>query len=390
MLVTSDGAWADAGLGRLVDALAEGCGGLDVALAEAPGDAPLREHRLSERVRVTLLPRMPSLARGFSKAAACRSVIRSLEQRCDALVVQLPFAAPAALASARTPRLYQVCADVLAQSRSAANYAGVKRAPARLVGRLLDRWQAGLVRRSDSRVVTHGERLLERYRGRGRAVVSSALLASEIGTARRTRPTGAPFRVLFVGYLRHEKGLDTLLDAFDGLRARHPDAELEIVGGTDLVDTGIERRLRTATESRGGVTLRGALPFGPELFQTFAEADVLALPSLSEGTPRVLVEARAFGCPVVASRVGGIPTSVDDGVDGLLCEAGSASELEHQLDRLAQDDELRARLVAAGYERARRTTVETFAGALLDELATLVADSVPENAAVSTASGGPE
>ena len=114
--------------------------------------------------------------------------------------------------------------------------------------------------------------------------------------------------------------------------------------------------------------LTGALPFGPKLFQHFADADVLVLPSLSEGTPRVLIEARAFGCPVVATRVGGVPLSVDDGEDGLLFPPRDTDALVEALRKLSNDDALWRRLSLAGIERARRTTVEVFADSIADEI----------------------
>ncbi len=92
------------------------------------------------------------------------------------------------------------------------------------------------------------------------------------------------------------------------------------------------------------------------------------LPSLSEGTPRVLVEARAFGCPVVATRVGGIPTSVTDEVDGLLVPPSDPDALTHAMSRLMTDATLHARLKQAGIARARRHTVEAFVSTMAEEV----------------------
>ena len=64
-----------------------------------------------------------------------------------------------------------------------------------------------------------------------------------------------------------------------------------------MVDSGVERLLRREGVKAGSIEVVGALPFDRKLFQQFADADVLVLPSRSEGTPRVLVEARAFGFP---------------------------------------------------------------------------------------------
>jgi glycosyltransferase involved in cell wall biosynthesis len=65
--------------------------------------------------------------------------------------------------------------------------------------------------------------------------------------------------------------------------------------------------------------------------------DVLVLPSLNEGMGRVLVEAMIAGRPVVASRTGGIPDLIRDGVDGLLVPPGDASALADAILALIQN-----------------------------------------------------
>jgi glycosyltransferase involved in cell wall biosynthesis len=226
--------------------------------------------------------------------------------------------------------------------------------------------------------VANGEAIDRWYGGRGRVVISSALRDSEILSVQRRRPLGDGFRVLFVGFLRHEKGLDTLVAAFKILLEALPQAELEIVGAAHTVDQGVGSQLeRELADLRaaGKARILPALPFGPELFQRYADADVLALPSRSEGTPRVLVEARAFRCPVVATRVGGIPSSIDDGEDGLIVPVDDPSALARALERVAADSNLRARLVERGLERARRATVEVFSSVLVEAIEDLVPDA---------------
>ena len=151
--------------------------------------------------------------------------------------------------------------------------------------------------------------------------------------------------------MRRAKGIDTLIEAFDSVLDRVPGAELVIVGPRDTVDHGMTEFLEQGLQrlsTRGTVRQLGHLDFGPALFQQYADADVLALPSRSEGTPRVLVEARAFGCPVIGTRVGGIPTSITDGVDGLLIPPNDARGAG-QFDRArGADAELRRQLVEGG------------------------------------------
>ena len=98
----------------------------------------------------------------------------------------------------------------------------------------------------------------------------------------------------------------------------------------------------------------------PEVLEHLKETDIFVLPTLSEGTPRVLVEARASGVPVIASRVGGIPSSVEDGHNGLLVPSKNPQAIAGAIDRIIEDDDLRRNIIQNGYERARELTVDKF------------------------------
>jgi glycosyltransferase involved in cell wall biosynthesis len=369
-----DALWTDAGMGRLIDAIAPLCKEFNAALCRSEQPQALLDHRLDlASDQVIRLPDLPSIGRGFGKIRSSRRVIREIERRSDVVIVQLPFAATLALAGARRPRVYHVCADIWEFARRSSRFAGWRRPPALFVGGLIDRVQAALFRRGDVRVVTNGNSLRQHYhRPPGRAVVSATILDREIASATRQRPADAPWRVLYVGYIRHEKGTDILVKAFSRVLDEMPDAELEVVAGRDeagrAMAGGFESAL-AALEKKGTVRFLGHRNFGPELFQCFADADVLVLPSRTEGTPRVLVEARAFGCPVIGTSVGGIPTSISDNVDGLLIPPEDPAALAEAILRLARDPALRERLVANGYSTARRSTVEAFAASIAEEVA---------------------
>jgi glycosyltransferase involved in cell wall biosynthesis len=323
---------------------------------------------------------MPSLAGGFLKVRSSREAIREVERRSDVLIVQLPFEAPLALVSPGKPRVYHLIHDIWSVARFSPGYAGVRRPPAMLVGAAVDSLQRKLLHGAQARCVTNGKEIYEHYGDPpGRPVVSATISEREILSAHRQRPADAPFRVLFVGNLRHEKGIDTLLDAFQQLLVSLPDAELEIIGTPHTFDRGLDDRVRPQLEQlerRGALRFLGRRQFGPELFQCFADADALALPSRAEGTPRVLIEARALGCPVVATAVGGVPSSVTGEVDGLLIRPDDPAALTAALLRLAKDKPLRERLIEAGVERARRTTVERYAAAIAEEVE-IAAANVP-------------
>jgi glycosyltransferase involved in cell wall biosynthesis len=352
-------------------------GRLTLALSPLHTKPALFDHQLATTLEdIIPLPRLESIGKGFPKAAQCTRVIRELERRCDVLVVQLPFEAPISLWRARRPRVYHICADILAFAKCSSRFARWKRAPALAVGTLIDRMQAGLFRRQDVRVLTNGQTLREHYGSPpGRAVVSSTLRSEEVLSVKRQRPANAPFRLLYVGYIRHEKGTDLLIDAFDRVLETIPQAELEIVGATDggskAMGDAFQAQLARVAR-KGVVRFLGHRSFGPELFECYANADALIVPSRTEGTPRVVVEARAFGCPVIATAVGGIPTALTHGVDGLLVPPENSAALADAVLRIAQDRQLQSHLVAEGIKTARRSTVEAFTEALAAELVELM------------------
>jgi glycosyltransferase involved in cell wall biosynthesis len=88
--------------------------------------------------------------------------------------------------------------------------------------------------------------------------------------------------------------------------------------------------------------------YQPDVAGYYRLFDSFVLPSVNEGTPVSAIEALASGTPVVATRVGGVPDVVRDGVDGFLVEPGDTEGAAETLAQLAADPELRARLGESG------------------------------------------
>jgi sugar transferase (PEP-CTERM/EpsH1 system associated) len=141
-----------------------------------------------------------------------------------------------------------------------------------------------------------------------------------------------------------------LVEALAHLRTRHPARsariKLSIVGDGPLLPA--VREQVAALGLQDAVWLPGARADIGALLHTFS---VFALPSLAEGTPVSMLEAMACGLPVVASRVGGIPEVIDDGVQGFLVPVGDAEALAEALARYATDPDLRARHGRGGRAR---------------------------------------
>ena len=210
--------------------------------------------------------------------------------------------------------------------------------------------------------LANGEALGRIYRSpRTFVTASSTLCRSEIHP-RADTCTGPIVRILFASFLRPEKGAEYLLAALGKLRTQRA-WELIVAGGqTDIpaYRAQLEAIIRTC-EIGNRIQLVGHRAYGEELFALMRSCDLLVLPSLSEGTPHTLIDARGNGLPVVASRVGGIPTMITHGVDGLLVPPKDPDALAAAIDRVIEDQALRQRLIVEGLKYAQRHTVEAFA-----------------------------
>ncbi len=151
--------------------------------------------------------------------------------------------------------------------------------------------------------------------------------------------------VLSLASLRPRKGQVHLVDAFQRLRADAPQARLVLAGdGSDR--DALEARIGAAGLD-GVVHLPGRVAARPAM----AAADIACVPSLKEGLSIFSLEAQLAERPVVASAVGGLVESVDDGTSGTLVPPGDPAALARALDPLLRDAALRARMGAAGRAR---------------------------------------
>ena len=96
---------------------------------------------------------------------------------------------------------------------------------------------------------------------------------------------------------------------------------------------------------------------GKELNALYRSADIYVIPSYHEGFPRTIWEAMANGLPVIASNVGSIPSFVGD--SAILIRPHNVTDLTDALKRVMNDNSLRKRLIASGYERAKQNTLGT-------------------------------
>jgi D-inositol-3-phosphate glycosyltransferase len=163
--------------------------------------------------------------------------------------------------------------------------------------------------------------------------------------------------LLFVGRLTPIKGLETLLRALAAvsLGSASPSIHLVVVGGEKggHDDTPSLRRLAAELGVSDRVDFRGQLP-QDALPEYYRAADLCLMPSRYESFGMVALEAMASGIPVVASRVGGLAVTVQDGVTGVLVPEGDVDALARAVGSLLGDERRRQLLGLQAVEWARR------------------------------------
>jgi D-inositol-3-phosphate glycosyltransferase len=192
---------------------------------------------------------------------------------------------------------------------------------------------------------------------------------------RRLDLEGRPL-LLWVGRIAPIKGLDTLLDAVARLSGSGQDMRLLVVGGdADEPTNGHETSLRRRIERLGlGDSVRFVGPQPQSVLPLYyAASDVTVLPSYYESFGMVALEAMACGSPVIASRVGGLVTTVRDGVTGFLVPDGDVEALAERIATLVADPELRWRLGREGVRWAAQHRWPCVAEAVCKEYASLEA-----------------
>lgn len=162
----------------------------------------------------------------------------------------------------------------------------------------------------------------------------------------------ADFFVLWVGRLVNPvemKGARYLIEAVKDLIPEYNNLKLVFVGDGD----GRAKNEELARSIKGNVIFTG---YRSDVYRFMSAADVLVLPSLSEGCPVVVLEACACGTPVVASRVGAVPDLIEDGETGIIVSPRSSVEIGQALTQLIEDPSLR---LGMG-ERARKRMEKEF------------------------------
>lgn len=154
--------------------------------------------------------------------------------------------------------------------------------------------------------------------------------------------------ILFAGTLYEGKGYLDLIRAFAKIAPRHPDWKIVLAGNGEVEKArakACELDIANQVELLGWVN-------GEAKHQAFSEAKALCLPSYAEGFPMAVLDAWAYGLPVITTPVGGIPDVAVDGENMLLFNPGDVDALAQKLEMMVSDEDLRSKLAKASRKMA--------------------------------------
>lgn len=162
------------------------------------------------------------------------------------------------------------------------------------------------------------------------------------------------------------KGFHILLGAMRQILLRFPDAEIVVAGNSIVNHSSMKDRIKISAygkylrtyisewELEKNIVFLGSLT-EEEMKEQYLLCHTFVCTSVLENSPNSVAEAMLLGTPVVASRVGGIPSMVKDRVEGLLFDSKDSKELAECIIRLWEDDELAGILSQHARERACQT-----------------------------------
>jgi len=307
-----------------------------------------------------------ALKAGFSVRLLCLTRGEAFEPEIRSLGIPIDFVGKS---PNRLKRLYEVVknlqhepADVLQSAHFYTNiYAGI-------AGRILKIPAVGAIRSDlNSELKAHGwlgkwqlklpqhliannEKAFRRAQECGIEPDKISFVKNVVETdnsCRKTEADGSSLNILFVGRLVPLKRPEMFVRLAKRLEEKLPDHKLNflIVGDGEL-RSELEILAENMNLKRNRVLFTGRQDNVGEIYR---RGDVLVLTSLYEGTPNAILEAMAYGLPVVAADVGGVSETLD-ATRGVLVDCGDEENLVKAVESLISDDDLRQCLGANGRE----------------------------------------
>jgi glycosyltransferase involved in cell wall biosynthesis len=160
-------------------------------------------------------------------------------------------------------------------------------------------------------------------------------------------------RILFLSRLLKEKGIYETIDAFVAIRAKFHKLELVIAGDGEAYE-----EIFKYSNGKDGIVMKGHVE-GQQKIDLFKSCHIYCLPSYTEGLPTSVLEAMAFGLPVITTPVGGLVDFFKDEKMGCFVAVGNVTELQHRMENLVSDSVLAEEMGRFNYQYAHEMLMST-------------------------------
>lgn len=218
-----------------------------------------------------------------------------------------------------------------------------------------------------ARVFTNGYDLADKIKIKGvnaTPLISSTLIHSDYHLEKVKVIKDFSPKLLYVGYLRKTKGVETILKSFNILLQRYPNSSLSIVGIGEF-----EKKLKDIVKNDkiNNVTFLGHIDKREELNHVLRNHDIFCFASYSEGSPRVVLEAMANGMAVVSTPVGSLPLTFENNKEILFADFDDAKDFYKKYEQLIQNQNLFNKIRANGFKISKEFGIEQFIMKIFNE-----------------------
>ncbi|MGE5402256.1 MAG: glycosyltransferase [Ignavibacteriales bacterium] len=360
--------------GKVIEELAGRFSKVILCVPESTRQASDQDYLLPVNVELEPLPFMVTALEGFKKGSEIVPAYRRAVSGSDFVFIR-GMLTPSILAlykmcsKQNKPVVHWIVANSMQLLKSHRRDGFIKD----LIGKIFVwQWEKKLLycqKRTNAALLCNGTEIASRYpAGKKYVTVSSTLKFDEIDTSRKDTCQGSTIRILSLCFIRPEKGIEYLIEAFARIYKRY-NVELILAGSRDRYPNYQKRLDDLVKTLRISDKVRWVGHVSYDMVPLYMQSsDIFAFPTLSEGTPRVLVEARAQGLPIVSTNVGGIKDSLTDGKDGLLVPPKNPVAMAEAIEILINNKPLRKEIISNGYRTVKEMTVEKFAGKITEIL----------------------
>lgn len=208
-------------------------------------------------------------------------------------------------------------------------------------------------------VYTNGSHLSEKLHIKGveaTPLISSTLTEKDFYCSEKNiNPETAKF--IYLGYLRTAKGVETTIQAFGMYNKRYPNSSFTIIGTGEF-----EKNLKNIVSFNNiqNVRFLGKIEDRDIINKELRTADIFIFASLSEGSPRVVLEAMANGLAVVSTPVGSLPTVFVDNQDIAFAKFNNPNNFFEKMICLSENQDLYNDIKAASHSKVKKLTIANF------------------------------